>query len=284
MSKRTSSPTPYPEVNAILDILMSEVQAILDEQFIGMYLYGSLAYGGFDRASDVDFVVVTAEELPDATSSTLQEMHSRIAKLDSWCATQLEGSYIPRRALRAFDPQRVFHLHIDRGPDEPLKRMQIDDPRLSRAWWGGWVFLRHVLWQDGIALAGPDPRTLVDPVRPGELRQAARANVEDWLAPLLDEPQELRHYGYQSYCVLTMCRLLYTLEMDATTSKQAAARWAQERLEPRRAALIERARIDRQNPPDPAPSEAVAATLDFIRFTLEQSRSRLHAPVQKAQV
>jgi predicted nucleotidyltransferase len=282
MSKRTSSPTPYPEVNAILDILMSEVQAILDEQFIGMYLYGSLAYGGFDRASDVDFVVVTAEELPDATISTLQEMHSRIAKLDSWCATQLEGSYIPRRALRAFDPQRVFHLHIDRGPGEPLKRMQIDDPRLSRAWWGGWVFLRHVLWQDGIALAGPDPRTLVEPVRPGELRQAARANVEDWLAPLLDEPEELHHYGYQSYCVLTMCRLLYTLETDATTSKQAAARWAKERLEPRWAALIERAWIDRQNPQSEIPPDNIRGTLELICYILEHCKWKLREPTSSS--
>lgn len=267
------SSTPYPEVNTLLNALLPEVLNILGDEFVGMYLYGSLAYGGFDRASDVDFVVITADELPEALFAALQEMHGRIARLDSWCATQLEGSYIPRRALRAFDPRRVYHLHIDRGPGERLHRMQIDDSRLSRAWWGGWVFLRHVLRQDGITLAGPDPRVLVDPVKPGELRQAARANMEDWLAPLLDRPEELCRYGYQPYCVLTICRLLHTLETDTTSSKEAAARWAQERLGPRWAGFIERAWRERQDPPDPTPPEAVAASLDFIRFTLEQSNS-----------
>jgi hypothetical protein len=257
------------------------VQAILREaspkgsggQFVGMYLYGSLAYGGFDRASDVDFVVVTAEELPEATFLALQEMHEEIAMIGSWCATQLEGSYIPKQALRTFDPQRVFHLHIDRGWNERLQRMQIDDPPLSRAWWGGWVFLRHVLRENGIALAGPDPRTLVDPVRPGELQEAARATLEGWLAPLLDKVGELGIPGYQPYCVLTICRLLYTLEKDAVTPKLAAARWAQERLEPRWGLLIERAWSERSATPDPASPEAIAATRDFIRFALEHSRS-----------
>ena len=54
-------PTLYPEVNIVLDVLVPEVQAILGDQFVGMYLYGSLAYGGFDVDSDVDYVVVTCK-------------------------------------------------------------------------------------------------------------------------------------------------------------------------------------------------------------------------------
>jgi hypothetical protein len=258
---------PYPEVNAVLDALLPEVQAILSEQFVGLYLYGSLAYGGFDRASDVDFVVVTEGALPDETFLALQAMHARIATLDSWCATQLEGSYIPRQALRSFDPQRVFHLHIDRGPGEQLHRIQIDDPKLSRAWWGGWVFLRQVLWEHGIPLSGPELRTLLEPVLPDELRQAARTNLEGWLEPLLADLGELAQPGYQPYCVLTICRLLFTLETDRVTTKQAAARWALEKLESRWQTLIERALVERLDPPDPVSPEALAATLDFIRYT-----------------
>jgi len=130
-------PTQYPEVNAVLNILAPEAQEILRDQFIGMYLHGSLAYGGFDLDSDVDFVVVTADELPDALFLKLQAMHAHIATLDSWCATQLEGSYIPRQAMQNYDPLRALHLHIDRGRNEHLQRMQIEDSRLSRAWWGG---------------------------------------------------------------------------------------------------------------------------------------------------
>jgi hypothetical protein len=271
---RAGSPTPFPEVNRLLGLLLREVQAILGEDLVGMYLYGSLAYGGFDRDSDVDFVAVTAEQLAEPAFAALQEMHARIARLDTWCATQLEGSYAPRAALRTYDPVRVLHLHIDRGENEHLQRMQIDDPGLSRAWWGGWVFLRAVLWEHGITLAGPNPRTLVEPLRPGELRQAAQATLEGWMEPLLEEIGELAMPGYQSYCVLTVCRLLYTLEQDAIASKQAAARWAQERLEEGWGALIARAWAGRHNPGQGVSPEDIQETRDFIRYALEQSRSR----------
>jgi hypothetical protein len=131
-----AQPTPYPEVNAVLEVLVPEVRAILGDAFTGMVLCGSLAYGGFDQYSDVDFVVVTRAELPQALFLSLQAMHARIAALDSWCATQLEGTYIPQHALQYYDPLRALYVHIDRGPGERLRRMQIDEPLLSRAWWG----------------------------------------------------------------------------------------------------------------------------------------------------
>ncbi len=257
----------------VLNVLLPEVQAILGDQFIGMYLYGSLAYGGFDGDSDVDFIVVTQDDLPDALLAALRDMHERIAALDSWCATQLEGSYLPRRALRTFDPVRVLHLHIDRGRGERLQRMHIEDDRTRRAWWGGWVFLRAVLCENGITLAGPESTTLVEPVQPGELKQAALATLEGWLEPLLEEPAELLNPGFQPYVVLTLCRLLYTLEQDAVVSKQVAARWAQGILGEPWNTLIEQAWTGRHHPGGKASPEAIRASQDFICFTLERSRT-----------
>jgi hypothetical protein len=266
------SPTLYPEVNAVLNVLLPDVQAILGNQFIGMYLYGSLAYGGFDQDSDVDFVVVTRDELPEPLFSGLQAMHARIATLDSWCATQLEGSYIPQHALQSYDPARALHLHIDRGRDERLHRMQIDDPLLRRAWWGGWVLLRAVLRENGIALAGSSLETLIDPVSPDDMKQAMLATLDGWVEPLLENPEQIEHRGYQSYFVLTLCRILYTLEQGAVVSKQVAARWTQERLgEPWRS-LIDRAWDGRHNPGAEASVEDVNGTLAFIRFTLKHSQ------------
>ncbi len=269
---KPTHPTPYPEVNQILNVLLPEVQAILGNQFIGMYLYGSLAYGGFDRDSDVDFVVVTRQELTEMLFFGLQAMHAQIATLDSWCATQLEGSYIPLKALRQYDPVRVLHLHIDRGRGECLQRMQIDDARLSRAWWGGWVLLRAVLRENGISLTRPAPKTLIAPVSPEELRRATLAVLHGWLEPLLEDSHEIQNRGYQSYTVLTLCRTLYTLQHGNIASKQVAARWAQEKLGKLWSTLIERAWIGRQNPGDPATYEEVNGTLDFIRYILEHSQ------------
>ena len=271
MTDQPSHPTPYPEANMVLNVLLPEVQAILGDQFIGMYLYGSLAYGGFDRESDVDFVVVTENELPEVLFLALKDLHMRIALLDSWCAIQLEGSYIPRLALKTYDPQRVLHLHIDRGRDEQLQRMRVYDTSLSHAWWGGWVLLRAVLWESGIPLAGPPPRTLLDPVTPDELKRAALAVLHGWAEPLLEDPDQIKERGYQSYFVLTMCRILYTLEFGAVTTKQAAARWAQVNLDERWIDLIERAWDGRRDPQAKAHARDIQETQELIRYALDHT-------------
>ena len=59
MSNQLSYQSPYPEVNALLNVLLPAVQAILGNRFVGLYLHGSLAYGGFNpETSDIDFLVV----------------------------------------------------------------------------------------------------------------------------------------------------------------------------------------------------------------------------------
>lgn len=114
--------TPYPKINAVLNILLPDVQITLGNQFIGMYLYGSLASGCFDRSNDVDFAVVTETELSEPLFSALQVMHARIATIISWCATQLGDSYSPQQALRIYDPVHALYFHIDRGRDEPRNK------------------------------------------------------------------------------------------------------------------------------------------------------------------
>src|SRR5687768_72198 len=58
--------TPYTDVNEILHLLLVNVKEILKDQFLGMYLYGSLSSGDFNpETSDVDFLVVTKEVLSE---------------------------------------------------------------------------------------------------------------------------------------------------------------------------------------------------------------------------
>ena len=274
-----TQPIPYPEVNFILHEVLTNVQSILGNHFIGMYLYGSLASGDFDRESDLDYVVVTDDVLTDELVSALQDMHTRIATLDSWCATQLEGSYIPQGALQRYDPVRALHLHIDRGRGEQLQKMKLESALLSRAWWGGWVLLRENLRERGITLAGPDPQTLIDPVSPDDLRQAMSALLDGWVTPILDDPAEINNRGYQSYTVLTLCRILYTLQNGSVASKPVAARWAQETLDERWIPSIDRAWVGRQSPSLKAEADDVDETLEFIRYTLASNEITMESDV-----
>ena len=86
-----------------------------------MYLDGSLASGDFDQDSDIDFVVVTQDEIDEGTFLALQAMHDRLALTDSIWAIQLEGSYISQRGLPAVDPSLPLYPNIERGQGERLK-------------------------------------------------------------------------------------------------------------------------------------------------------------------
>ena len=266
-------PTPYHEVNLVLNEVLTNVQSVLGDNFIGMYLYGSLANGGFDHDSDVDYIVVTNNEIADDVFLVLDTMHKGIATMDSWCATQIEGSYIPRCALQQYNPVNAIHVHIDRGGNEHLHRIENDNALSSKAWWGRWIFLRENVRERGITLVGPSPKTLIEPVSPDELRKAALAFLGSWAKNFINHPEEITHRGYQSYVVLTLCRIHYTLEHGSSTSKQVAAKWAQVTFSPDFNSLIERAWIGRHNPSWKTEAEEIQETLNFIQYALEKSSS-----------
>lgn len=259
---KATHPTPYADVNTVLLELLSGVQTILGNSFSGLYLFGSLASGDFDRYSDVDFIVVCENEISRDLFSALHVMHARIATIDSWCATQLDGSYISRQALRRYDPAKALHPHIDRGVGESLRMMQHDSD---------WIIQRHSLREQGLVVAGPAPHTLIDPVLPSELRQAVLDMLHGWLAPMIDDPAPLKTRGYQSYIVLTLCRMLYTLEFGTIVSKRVAAHWAQGILDERWIPLIARAQLGRQTPRLKSQADDVNSTLELIRYVLERN-------------
>ncbi len=264
----TPDPTACPEVNALLHVLLESVQSVLGTHFLGMVLDGSLTSGDFDRDSDVDFVVVTDDDISGDLFTALQAMHDRIAAMDSPWTIQLEGSYVSQHAARRYDPAHAVHPNIERGKGERLKMVVHD-----RAW----AVHRYILRERGMTLKGPAPQTLIDPVSPDELRRAMLDSLHGWATQLLSDPGQtfglrLSQRGYQSYVVLTLCRILYTLQHGTVVSKPVAARWVQETAGEQWAPLIERAWVGRHYPQAEAWSEDVNGTLDFICYALKRGK------------
>ncbi|HEY3341316.1 MAG TPA: aminoglycoside adenylyltransferase domain-containing protein [Anaerolineae bacterium] len=248
------SPTPYPDINAVLQKLLSSVQGALGTYFTGMIVHGSLANGDFNpHCSDIDVLVVTTVELPPGMLPALRAMHAALTSSGMPWAAEMEVSYIPQRALRRFDPANCNHpaLRIDGS-------FEVDGHD------AGWIIQRHIIREKGLVVAGPAPQTLIDPVTPGELRGAQIELLREWWAPQLRDPALLRSSEYQAYAVLTMCRALYTLQYGAVTTKPGAARWAQQILGEPWAALIQRAAAWRRG----MPMDDLPGVLDFIRYTL----------------
>ena len=250
--------TRFPaDVDAVLQASLRGEQAVLADRLVGMIVHGSLAMGDFTPGrSDVDFLVVTAGELPGDVLPALEAMHNRIRGSGLRWATRMEGSYIPQHALRRYDPTHSQH---------PALRM---DGSFGVDGHGrDWVIQHHVIREHGIALAGPAPRTLIDPVHPDDLRQAALGTLHEWWAPQLGDPFRLYSDEYQAYAVLTMCRATYTVQHGAVAPKPVAARWAQGELDERWRPLIARALAWR----DGARLDSLDETLGFIRYTVDRS-------------
>jgi len=224
--------TGYADVDAVLADLFAGVRGTLGPQLVGVYLDGSLATCDFaPHSSDIDVLVVTEDVLSDEVVAALGAMHVRLATGRSKWARELEVSYIPRRALRRFDPESNCHPCIQRGSD------QLVTEEHDRAG----VIHRHVVREHGVALAGPDPRTLIDPVDAAELRQAVVSLLHDWWTPTSTCRRWLDNPFYRSYAVLTMCRMRYTLQYGVVVSKPLAADWAQATLDARWTPLIQAA-------------------------------------------
>ncbi len=256
-------PTPIPEANAVLWAFLTGVREILRDRVVGIYLAGSLATGEFDQSSDIDALVVTTGALPAETVAALAAMHERFsagaAQWGKW-GWELEVSYVPKDAVRRYDPANDMHPYIDRGGRLRMERHGRE-----------WDIHRHVIREWGIVVEGPSPLSLIDPVGPNDVRQAVLVAISEWWPRFLQKPSELHPRGYRSYMVLTGCRMLYTLEFGTVVSKPAATRWAQETLGPRWSALIAWA-VTARHGPYTDELDNLSEALDFIRFVIERGR------------
>lgn len=267
MLMNNTNPTPNLEVNSLLLDLHSSAKSILENCFVGTYLSGSLAIGDFDDDSDIDFIVIVNDKVSDDQLLALQAMHIRIHDIDSKWATCLEGYYIPQGELLHYDKDTAWHLYLDNGSKELVV---VEDNHKD------WVFERFVLQEHGITVEGPKPQSLFAPISPDDLRQTLLPELLSWAKDILSDPASLNNRWFQSFAVLSICRMLYTFQHGTVVSKLAAVQWAKKSLDTRWTRLIERAWAERPNPPlkvrMQAEQEDAEATPGFIKYALELSQ------------
>ena len=264
MSELTTTETTFSrEVTDILAALVPGVQAALGDNLIGVYLRGSLATGDFIEISDIDFLVATERPVSDAEFAALAELHARLAALPNKYADGLEGAYIDRAALRRYEPGRRF-LTVE--CETPLRWKEHE---LS------WLIERWVLREKGVALLGPDTKTLIDPISPEQLRDAVRLRIREWATWVANphDPEWLSPRSHQAYVVETMCRAMYTLTFGELASKRKATAWAASALPGPWRDLVETSVARRADPTaDPA---AIANVLRFVEWAAAEGEANV---------
>lgn len=250
-----TKPRVYPHINALLDTILSQMQSILGTKLVGLYLYGSLVTGDYDNAvSDIDLLAVTSGDIVNNEFDALDAMQDGIVQHDQQWQDRLEIAYLSLHALKTFRTETSKLAII--SPGEPF---HIKDA--GKDWLMNWYIVRD----KGIALFGPPPAAIIEPVSKEEFMQAVKKQVRDWG----DWMDHIRTRPSQAYVILTMCRALYTVRHGEQVSKIQAALWVEKEL-PDWSSLIKNALLWRQNARDEGVDHDVTLPetrhfVDFIR-------------------
>ena len=253
----------FADLNHLLGRFVDGVQAVLGSNFCGAYLQGSFAVGDADEHSDVDFIVVTEDEVTLQQRVGLEALHQRLYACPTPWAQHLEGSYMPRRTLRRPDPERRPLLYLDNG----ATAFTLDNHDNT-------AVVRWSLRERGIVLAGPEPRELIDPVSPDDLRADVARALREW-ATWFGSLDSISRRGL-AVAVLSHCRILHTLTSGEVTSKRVAGEWTLRELDLQWAPLIRWALDDRPDPwakvHETAEPALVRETLRFIEFAAKTAQ------------
>lgn len=248
--------TKYEDINEILLSLTTGMVHILGENLEGVYLSGSLSYGDFNpENSDIDLLTLLKTPASQEKLEALKQMHLHVERDNEKWAKRIECSYISLDMLESTQLPKTPRPYIGEGIF------------YTEAPYGNeWIINQYLLYQHGIALTGPDFKTLVKPIPIEEVREACiRDLFEEW-QPKINDPTYLKNSHYQSYVVLNMCRILYTVFRHSTATKKASAAWVKRKFGPRWNKLIETAESWHYGKEMDLEEEAI----EFIKFVVDK--------------
>ncbi|OLC58336.1 MAG: hypothetical protein AUH85_00965 [Chloroflexi bacterium 13_1_40CM_4_68_4] len=169
-----------------------------------MYLGGSFATGEFTPGvSDYDLMVVIDHDLDARTVSQLHSYHEELARSDPE-ALSLQGDYVPRESLTAEGTTEPTWWFGDGELRAPAPMISADNVANHR--------------EEGIAVFGPDPRSILPAVTPDQIRAAVREMLAD--SPDLTSERSAANELFD------IARSLAALETGRPTSHAAGLRWA----------------------------------------------------------
>lgn len=245
----------------LLDRLTDGYEAILNENFVGMYVHGSYAMGCFNPVkSDLDYILVCESEPDDETR--LAVLRATVALTPYAPKKGLEMHLMLREDCHVYRHPPRFLLHYSPAHDAAVRadaaayvrRMRGND--LDLAAHLTVMKRRGLLWR-GMPLAevfGDVPR-------------------EAYLESVLDDAGWSE--GDAMYHVLNRCRILAYVREGRVLSKKEGAQWALEQLEEALRPAVREALTCYESDEEMKNIEAArtfcAATLSRIRAELSES-------------
>jgi len=191
------------DVSTIGRAFVDGLRRILGEKLHGAYIYGAAAFPDAVPTGDIDFHVILKSELTESERSELEGLHKSLAEQFPPLGGEMDGYYIL----------------LDDARQETPPRSQMWDRATDDAWA---LHREHIRAGRHIVLHGPDPKGIYPPASWPELERALHGELE-YVGTHLHE--------YPDYCILNLCRLIYSFETkDVVVSKAQTADWARDAL------------------------------------------------------
>ena len=221
-----------PRERAQVEAVVGVVRGMLGDDLVGIYLYGSSVTSGLRPASDLDLFVISGRPTTPIEKRALIDglLPMSGSRATGGPARSLELTTVVLSDVRPwrYPPHLDFQYgdwmraDFERGDMPPWP---LASPDLA-------VLLTTVILE-GVALVGPPPAEVLDPVPRAELDRAMLDAIPDLLADL--EPDT-------GNVILTLARIWTSLVTGEIWSKDAAADWVLARLPAEHRPVVARAR------------------------------------------
>lgn len=148
---------PQKIVRRYVGRVVAEVRAVFEDRVVGVWLLGSLAYGGFGPSSDVDIQAAVRDPHPAEVAALAERINHRTLPCP---AAGLEFVLYDVEALQAPTPPMQWALNLNGGPRREEK---VSTDPASESW--HWFLLDLAIGlQTAETLYGRDLRDVVGPI------------------------------------------------------------------------------------------------------------------------
>jgi hypothetical protein len=204
------------DLSDLLQAMATDFPAILQGNLVGIYLWGSLTYSAWDETcSDVDFIVVTRQDLDDREFAELDQWFTYSDKQNRWVKRIDMRFVIDQDFLNKASRCSGFYHYLGK-----LTRHRSDGNPII------WVNIA----QSGITLWGKDAKLIAPAISNQCLNEALFLELkylEEDLSRNAGDRSD-KAFIHNAYAMLTACRILYSAHHRALVSKDEAYNWALE--------------------------------------------------------
>ncbi|MGS2747520.1 nucleotidyltransferase domain-containing protein [Bacillus zanthoxyli] len=190
-------------------------EIFLDGKIVGVYVYGSIALGAFHiETSDVDFVAVLNDSVNEAEKQQIVELHKKMS--ESTLGKRMDGMYIPLADLGKYNHEINEYVYCADGKAN-IGHWDIN----AVTWW--------TLKNQGITVIGKEVEDLPLQIKWDDVVNTMQYNVEQYWSEKAKQPYLFFIEEWVESAVVTMGRILYTLDHKTIVSKDRGLQYLLER-------------------------------------------------------